>query len=163
MTLRDGRYYGQLDVASTRATKSKTKGTPQIELTFTVGHIQIDQEYQGLPGGPVQAIVYLSLHENAKQYTMDKLEALGCTGMNPFGFTKPGCELVLKNHPQYGERWDIGGGEPTPMDERELTELDALWKSRHPQAPIAAAPAAPADMQPAANVPGPTSGDAIPF
>ncbi len=136
-------------------------GAAQVELDFTVSHIQRGQDWEALPQ-EMAVTVFLSLHENAWKYSTKKLESLGFNGdfRNPVFGTDASTEGVglRATEETYNNklrtRWDLanwGGNEPAGDD--VLARLNAKYKAGKPVVakPAGARPVAPPASQTAAS------------
>ena len=165
--LDEGLYYGE--IMSADATSSRKKGTPQVSIQFKITHVAGPTGEWVPVKSALERWVHLSLHPNARDFSEEKLVALGFQGFGSMTFAEKGAELSLMQDSEYGESWELGrggGGKPESLDATKVAELDALWKAKHAPKPAAAAPppAAPAAAPAAApHSTPPGADDNIPF
>ena len=127
----EGTYYGNLTKAET--TEAGT-GNPQIVVTFNVGHVARDGQWQPVSIG--ERRLFMALTDKARPYTADKLKVLGFNG----SFGQPrfsneamneGVQLLCKHetyNKQVREKWELadwgGGGSGEPLTADPLRTLD---------------------------------------
>jgi len=179
MLTEPGRYYGQ--IVGQDATNSK-KGSPQIRVMLQVGHYwkgRNDDEGEWIPlDESLQRTLYLSLTENAWQYSEKKLETLGFNGsFTEPAFTETGIDLVCKRGSKKDgtpcENWEMkswgdGASDAEPIDANTMRTLNARWKQEHGAPPPAGKPTAPPPAEKPADdtasaPPIEPPGDDIPF
>ena len=175
-----GIYWGV--VTSQSLGKSKNKGTPEIQIRFSIQGIVDPADPEGPlieSGSPQERTVYIYVTDKTAEYARKDLESLGYEGVgfSPVDSDHPNhvslvgvehafrCELDTYEGNQK-EQWRVhrGGREVRPLEDKEKRSLDAMWggpaekkapKKKTTRKP-AEAPDANAAMQEAAN-------DDVPF
>lgn len=165
--MQEGNYWGYLLRGVTSTAKS---GNPQIVVAFSVAH---NSDGRGgwveLPQAQERSL-YLSLTDNAWEYTEKKLKALGFNGdfANPdFAeeTTTKGVELICKHEPDQQnrprERWELakwGDGNQVEQAATDvLRTLNAKWKAKTAPAPSKPAPGTRPAPPPAGRMARPTA------
>lgn len=160
-----GNYWGKLKEGGAITGESSTKKTPQVEIAFIVTHSASNGAWVPLDK-PEERTLFLSLSDNAWQYTEKKLDALGFNGDFGNPVFKPevysdGVEFLCDIEVYDGkskERWELakwsGSREATPAGADVVRRLNAMWKSsRNATGRPAGGPSAPPAPKAALSVP----------
>lgn len=167
----DGLYHGHIkpyneegDWAVTSEAKS---GSLTIEIKFEIVHYWDGSQWTPLPT-PLERTLFLSLHDNALEYTTAKLKTLGFNG----DFERPdfsdeaktaGVDLNAEtetdvNSGKERQRWDLARWGGTRNAEKASTDklkrMNAIWKQQN-GTPAKPAPSGKPSAPPAAPAPPP--------
>lgn len=116
------------------------KGTPYLEMKFTVTHEEGFNDWQKLDK-PIQAPVYFYLTEKSIDKTMETLKDRAFNGnfdhpeFDP-ALSSEGCELWMKEEEYDGktiEKWHLSNGRKQQAVDRDIiNNLNAIWKQKYP-------------------------------
>ncbi len=146
VTYQNGRYLGR--VTDQLLGKSSKKGTPEIQIRFAILGIvdPADPEGQLISCPPGERTVYLYITANTHEYVVRDLQRLGFTGdsfskidPNVNGFcdlSGAEAEFECRSETYDGEereKWSVARDSAlrsTPIDDKDVLKLDALYGSQ---------------------------------